>query len=354
MTPDIHEQDPARPLVHKGLIQHWGQFSRPLLDVDLLDARWPSPGSPMPRPARRLRLKQWQHIGIVHPCAWFGLVVFDAGGTMGVSFVTVSPWGDPARHLDIARSGPPWRVHVAPSIWQGQCRARWPGYDVRIVNDLRHAHHRVHVRTGGNIPVHMDLVLHQRFSEVDPLVVLHPVSPNRPFYTHKAPLAAEGEIRVGDRSYRLEPDRDVALLDEQKTFYPWRWFWRWATLAGTSTCGKRIAVNACHNVLDDVADPARTENGVWVDGRLVRTGPVRFRFDPDAPEQPWRITGDAGALDLTFSPEGVRVGDHRVGGLGSRFRQPWGTFRGCIPDGRGGRLELLTGHGVCEQQDVIG
>ncbi|TVR04288.1 MAG: DUF2804 domain-containing protein [Deltaproteobacteria bacterium] len=339
------------PEIRDGRVTRWGQFARPPAGLDPAAARWPVNGATLPAPLRRLRLKQWQHIGLVHPSAWIGFVVFDAG-FLGVSFFTAAPWEEPELHLDIERRGAPWRARVAENIHAGQCEARWPGYVLRIHNDLRHARHRVDASIDGPRPVRIDLTLHQRFSEVDPLVVLHDLGSGQPFYTHKAPLAPEGMVQVGDRVYTFDPVRDTALLDEQKTAYPLKWWWRWATFAGTTTCGRRVVVNACHNVLPD--DEHHNENAVWVDGRLHRVGAVRFTFDADDPVRPWHIRSTDGRLKLVFRPLGERVGDQRVGPLGARFRQPWGTFAGTVPDAGDGTMTLADGRGVCEQQDVIG
>ena len=63
--------------------------------------------------------------------------------------------------------------------------------------------------------------------------------------------------------------------------------------------------------------------------------------------RPWRIRDRRGQVDLTFEPEAIRTVDINVGLLRSRYRGPFGAFRGRIAAGEGD-LEVDGWFGMCE------
>lgn len=113
---------------------------------------------------------------------------------------------------------------------------------------------------------------------------------------------------------------------------------------------KFLRVTWCHVV--DRRDDDLNENGAWVDGALHHLGPARFEMDAADLLAPWRITTTDGAVELTFTPEGERADNIRLGVIRSVFHQPHGTFRGRVelPDGP---LEIDDLHGVCEDHDAL-
>ena len=58
-------------------------------------------------------------------------------------------------------------------------------------------------------------------------------------YTHKALFPVSGAYVVGDRSYIFDPARDLAIIDEHKSFFPYVTRWLWGTLARRRTRAPR-------------------------------------------------------------------------------------------------------------------
>ncbi|MCK7477417.1 MAG: DUF2804 domain-containing protein [Candidatus Moduliflexus flocculans] len=87
------------------------------------------------------------------------------------------------------------------------------------------------------------------------------------------------------------------------------------------------------------------ENGVWLDGRLVKVGAAEFQFDPKATMKPWHVRTVDGIVDLEFQPEGERREDQNLVVAASSYVQPIGTFRGTIkpPDGPAVAVSDLLG-----------
>jgi len=63
-------------------------------------------------------------------------------------------------------------------------------------------------------------------------------------------------------------------MDEQKTYYPYVSFWKWATAAVYNEYGELLAFNLCQNMMTD--DEDYNENCMWVDGKIYCLKAARF------------------------------------------------------------------------------
>jgi hypothetical protein len=156
----------------------------------------------------------------------------------------------------------------------------------------------------------------------------------------------EGRVMLGDKEIKLDPAKDIGLMDVQKTFYPYRTFWNWATFGGHDASGRLIAMNACENFI--TCDDEYNENCTWVDGRITPLGAARFEFNKADLMKPWRVKTSGDGLDLTFKPEGERVGKVNLGVVMSDFHQPFGPFSGEMPGPGGSKVEVKDMFGLCE------
>jgi hypothetical protein len=145
-------------------------------------------------------------------------------------------------------------------------------------------------------------------------------------------LPARGRAAAGGVSFDLEGsfaahDHTCGLLARDTR-------WRWAAASG-ATIG--------FNLVEGFNGPV--ENGVWLDGRLVKVGAAEFQFDPLATTKPWHVRTVDGIIDLEFLPEGERREDRNLMVAASRYVQPIGTFRGTIqpPDGPAVAVSDLLG-----------
>ena len=77
-----------------------------------------------------------------------------------------------------------------------------------------------------------DITVHEDLNVYEPLVQVSPITQTRPFYTHKAAVPASGSMMAGSQKIVLNRNDCVALIDEQKTHYPYFSFWKWATAGG--------------------------------------------------------------------------------------------------------------------------
>ena len=329
----------------------FGSFDGPLrrIDIDATPLEWH--GHRLPRALAGLRLKQWQHVGLVLPDAFIGLAVVDLG-YLRTTWCHVVDRRKGA-HFEHKRMSPWLDLSVGRELWDDRCHVRASGYSVEIRNHLDEGEHRVRIEVAGSgerEAVSADLRCAHDLTQTEPLVVVLPVGPNRGMYSHKVALPLEGSLRIGGADVAIDPQQCFAIWDVHKAHYPRRTFWEWATFAGRDSRGRALAMNLTRNVNRD--DAALNENAVWVDGRIELLGPAVFDFDRRRPLEPWHVGTADGAVDLEFLPQGDRHENLRLGVIASVFRQPYGTFRGTIPF-RGERLQVDGMFGVCEDHVAV-
>ncbi len=141
-----------------------------------------------------------------------------------------------------------------------------------------------------------------------------------------AGMKVMGTAKVAERTYNL--DNQYAIVDDTHGLLAHETRWRWASAAGKSTTGSDsvwgINLVAGHNNYE------YSENGIWRDGLLTYVGRTIFEFDANDPMKPWHIFTDDGAVDLTFTPEGMRAGDVDFKIMGSKYRAPLGSYSGML------------------------
>lgn len=320
--------------VEDGRVVEWGLFDRPFRDNNLVDAQI-YPDLKVPGFVRELRLKRWQHYAIIHPDIFMGFVIVDTH-YMGSSFCYVvdRKSGEYIEH-HCEKLGKTARV--SRELWKDRCSFHPRGYDIEFQNRLDHGHHLIDIdirKKGGMPGIRAKLEIIESLDQVEPLIVVLPISENRPLHTHKAACPIKGSISFGDRTIELDPGRDLAIIDVQKTFYPYNTFWKWATFAGYNEEGKLIAFNIVSNMIKD--DETYNENVLWVDGKISPLAAARFELDESDFLKPWHITTTAeGECEVNFTPEGKRADKINMGLIMSDYHQPYGLFSGSIRDKEG-------------------
>lgn len=317
-------------MVEKDGTIHFGTFRTPFANANILDAPlyesrnasawW-----------KNFRLKEWQHFGVITPSHYFGMVVFDAK-FMGVSFFYAYDRKENKR-FEHSVQLPGRASRVAAQVYDDFCEFKKSGYHLRFENRLKDGLHKIIVDIKGrkNIPaVQGEINIHEDLKSIEPLVQVSPVTPVRPFYTHKVAAPAEGVIRLGGKEIKIDRKQDVALMDEQKTYYPYVSFWKWATAAGYNEYGELLAFNLCQNMITD--DEDYNENCMWVDGKIYCLTAARFKFDEQNILHPWDVKTQDGHLELVLHPVGQRAEKISVGLIVSDFHQPFGLYNGRFRD----------------------
>ena len=144
-------------------------------------------------------------------------------------------------------------------------------------------------------------------------------------------IRATGSLRTPDG--RERPVQGRAVIDDTAAYYERHTAWRWSAGVGISVAGRPLAWNLVEGVNDPISGSERT---VWIDDQPTEVPPVRFA--PDL----------SGVGELRFSAEATREHRQNLLLVRSRYRQPFGTFAGRLPDGSA----LAAGFGVMEEHDV--
>jgi Protein of unknown function (DUF2804) len=143
-------------------------------------------------------------------------------------------------------------------------------------------------------------------------------------------VPARGTVRIDGVALELDAR---AVIDDTAAYYPRHTTWRWSAGAGLSTDGRSVAWNLVSGVNDSRHGSERT---VWIDGVSQEVGPCAFAEDLSAVDR------------LRFHTEAARERRENLLLVRSRYRQPFGTFTGELPDG----TALAEGYGVMEFHDV--
>jgi hypothetical protein len=339
---------PARAV--EGGVAAYGLYKRPIPDLNLLDIDIFQRKRPSPLWLRRLRLKEWEHIGVLAESFYLGIAVVDAK-FMGLSWACFFDRST-SRMVEHTRRFLPGHIRVPPALAKGDLSARGRRYAIDIHNRLDEGYHGivVDIAPSGSLPrFHARLTLRERMGEVQPIIALLPIEERRPFFTHKAPCPVEGEVTIGDKRFDLDPGRDVAVLDYHRTYFLSRTHWEWATCAGFDKNGTLIGINLTRGILR--RDELLNENGIWYGATLTPVGRAIFRI-PHDPKGLWHIKTDDGAVDLTFAPRGYRSERIRIGPINSTYTQPFGLFSGKVRDAEGRIHTLEDLFGVAEDHTV--
>ncbi|MFZ3103600.1 MAG: DUF2804 domain-containing protein [Smithella sp.] len=318
-------------MVEKDGTINFGTFRTPFRNVNILEAPLYSSSRKVPAFWKKFRLKEWQHFGIITPTHYFGMVIFDAK-FMGVSFFYAYDRTENKR-FEHSVQLPGGASRVASQVYDDNCEFKKNGYLLRFENRLKDGFHKIIIDIKGKrgLPaVKGEIKIFEDLNTIEPLVQVSPVTPFRPFYTHKVAAPAEGTIKMGDQEIVINRKRDVALMDEQKTYYPYSSFWKWATAAGYDEYGELLAFNLCQNMITD--DEDFNENCMWVGGKIYCLKAARFEFEKENIMRPWKIKTTDGSLELLFTSSGQRAEKINAGFLVSDFHQPFGIYSGRFRD----------------------
>ncbi len=319
--------------VQDGRIRY-GMYKTRFPCLNLLDADIFQKGESSPRWRRALRLKEWEHFGVFAGPYFLGVALVDLK-VAGLSWCCL--FHRPSGTLqEQRRKFLPGRIRIPPELGNGRMDLEaGHGYRILLENRLEEGFHRLllNVKACKDFPgVRADLILWERPEEIQPIIALLPLGETRPFFSHKAPCFAEGELTVGSETMEVKKQESVALLDFHRAFYPHKTYWEWATFAGFDRNGDLIGMNLTRNMIR--RDDLYNENGVWYRNTLRPVGPAEFRIPEDKGDL-WHVRSRDGNVDLSFRPLRGRSETVRLGPFQARYIQPLGLFSGKLRDGAG-------------------
>ena len=335
-------QETPASLVERGLI-HCGFFKDPFRRVNLLEAK--NLGGSLARPFRWLRLKEWVGFGINHPKLFGGIIIQDAKYAASGTVYLYNR--ETKEQFDWLILDLPLRVKLPETLWASECRCGRGSNRMIFEHDLENYRHRIHLEhkaTKSMPSLSADLLLHQDWREVDPLVVSLPIKPDHHTYTHKSPLHLEGTISIGDNVFDFEPKRDLGNLDEQKTFYPYRSDWKWGCFITQTDKGHEVMLNFVDQMTPE-NEPG--EDAIWIDGKLTLL--EQPDISPLEMDGGYRIEDEQGRMKLRFTPEGSKKEKRNFWLIAMDYEQFFGYYDGEVVDNSGNVHHIHRAFGALER-----
>jgi hypothetical protein len=179
------------------------------------------------------------------------------------------------------------------------------------------------------------------------LNVVIPWSDERFNYTSKHQARpAHGELAVGDDRWPIGAGDAWGVLDVGRGRWPSEITWNWGGGAGRSgahVVGLQFGAKWTEG-------SGFTENGLVVDGELTKIGrELEWRYDWDAPMEPWQVVDPGGQLDVTLTPRYDKHTQLPGRDKGSETHQVFGTWSGRLRTDAGLELELHGLQGFAEE-----
>jgi len=321
-------------------IRRYGRFAARPETVNPLDEF-----AGLTRALRRLRLKEWIGFTLIHQ-DWFSSLIMQDANYLASSEIYGYDRARDVLHQQAANAMG-GSLRLPERLPGGHPRFARPGYELEydFSADGKTLTLRLDIAASANAPAFQgELTLHgDRASR--PLSVSARI-PGGKLYTHKAVFPAEGVLRVAGEDIVFDPRRDLAILDEHKSFLPYRTAWLWGTFAFQAGDSGPAGANFIHRP----ASPAgqEDESCIWTPGACEPLSDVAFGQESQSPLSPWSVSSADGRLDVTFTPEGRKDVRHQLGLFAIDYFQLFGHYQGTLRGLDGTPYPVDAAHGVCE------
>jgi hypothetical protein len=294
------------------------------------------------RRLRRLRLKEWIGFTLIHPELYASMVIQDAH-YLASSEIYAYDSGSHAlqQHASNALGG---SLRMPDELSGRECVYARPGYEIRYEFGAEAGGHRIVLQIAASRraqAIRGELTLDAGAASM-PLSVSSRL-PGGALYTHKRLFPASGAIRVGATEFVFDPSRDLAILDEHKSFLPYRTRWLWGTFARIAAEGP---VGANFVSRPELPGQPR-ESCVWTPGTVEPLDELSFAPESTDPLSPWHIWSSDGLLDVRFEPDGRKQVKHQLLLAAIDYFQLFGRYTGTII-GTDRTYSVRDVHGVCE------
>lgn len=199
---------------------------------------------------------------------------------------------------------------------------------------------------------HLDLAVGKELSanviidesqNYDPLAVCCRAGYSGWVFTQKS-TALNFEGKINWQGQDINTDNMLASVDWSCGYMRRETFWMWASLSTRTKDGRQVGMNLAAGV----NETSYTENGLWVDGKLIKLDRAEFIFDRNNRLNQWQVKTSDGRIDLTFTPVGERKEKINAGFIASNFTQLFGHFNGSVKDSEGNSIKLENVTGFCE------
>lgn len=323
-----------------------GTFNGFIDHVNPLDAKKPL-GFHAPRAFNYLRLKEWEALQIAND-EWFICLAVYNTKSIGIALVMAYHKSE-GRMYRYERKVPFWRLKVPSGLGDSHCYYHSRNFNIDIYNRLQDGRIAVDFSMKSFKGLPDCLASFTGFHETEPIVIVQPFADNRPLYSLKALMPAEGSLTIDKVTTEFARDASCMIIDDHKGYYPYVMKYDWITTLGYDDKGRLAGFNLTDNQVRD--HEKYNENCLWLDGRMYPLPPIKVAR-PSGVEQIWEVQDDYGMVKLYFTPlEDMPVYLNLVL-MGTRYHGPVGSFEGYIVDPHGEQVRFDGFAGMGEKKYV--
>lgn len=312
---------PAR-LVLDG-VRQYGRFDQRVQDTNPLDAY-----TGLSRRWHAFRLKKWVGFTLIHPEISSAMIIQDVQYLASTELYVRDRGTGVLTEKKATFKG---RTPQLPDVlWGATCGASKPGHLLRYDFDEAAGTIAITIDTepdkhGPAVTAHLVAYV---AGAAPALSISARIDTHIDFYTFKQPFGVEGTITAGDRTYTFDRDRDFAIIDENRSFFPYRTGWTWGTFAGHVAGGIVGSSFVDRPELSDADD----ESTNWVPGASAAEplAGIEFRFASPDPMAIARVHDRDGRLDLTFTPASRKDVKVDLVAAAIEYLQLGGTYSGSV------------------------
>ncbi len=311
----------------------YGVYDNIITDINYMDYNLEKPMGRKIRGAfKKFRFNQFNFIGIMGPELMAGFAIVDFKGLSNGFFYIFDRKTNKLFETKRVGAGFNASINTNPSCLDSQFS--FPGLKINLNGNKVSA-------KGKNIAIDATLGTDHK----EPLRVCARAGYRGWVYTEKtSPVTISGTLEYDGKTIDLASPEYMALIDWSAGFMRRNTYWNWAAIAGVLPDGRSIGLN----LASGVNETAFTENAIWIDGKMIKTDTINFRFDQDDLMQKWEITSYDKKLNLVFKPENFREERTNAFIIGTRFTQLMGSFEGFVITNDGEKIEFTDVPGWTE------
>ncbi len=321
---------------------HFGTFSTPFKKLNMLDCEQPC-GLFFPHFLNKLRMTEWEAFEVNTDEMSLVSAVYNTG-TLAFSIMMFFDKAS-GKCKSWKNFALPMKVKVADQLIDGVSHLKTKHSEFTITNDLGNgkafAKGWAENKKFGRFEIEMNV---ERLSP--PSNVSIPFGKNKPLYSEKDFLKADGWVKVDDKVYATN-ENSVSIIDDHKGYYPYHAHYDWLTTMGRLDIDgekKYFAFNLTRN--QSIDQDKYNENLIWLEGESFPLPPVVFTHDKNN-KNIWHIKDEHGCVDIRFEIEDTFRMPIKPIVVYVDYDLPFGKIYGFVKDTNGKKyvVDGMTGIG---------
>lgn len=303
--------------------------------------------NPENMPVPRMAAKEWDYYAIGNEEVVVALTVNDFG-ILGMTSISLLK---PKENVDYTKgSRVIGQVMDQPKNDRGTCYIRTPDTEIIFIRKGSKHYLKAHMDNfdGQSNAIDVDITLD--LPDTDRMVIATPFDEDPHFFYLNEKIncmPASGTVKLGSFTYSFHPEKDMAVLDLGRGYWPDRNTWYWGSASGIHK-GKPLGFNIGYG-FGNLSNA--TENMIIYDGVAHKFDRIDFGIPSEGYlARPWHIVSNDGRFDMQFAPLMDRSAPADItANPGSNQHQVFGRYSGRAVLDNGTVLEVKDFFGFAEE-----